>query len=167
MLSLGRALACANGLVLTLAFPSSACVVSHHTRSRLLLGEPSHLYFIYPCLRTIPTCAQLMQEKGKPEAEQARYRNMLNSLSAKVLVLETAARAEEVQAQARSDKARQDLCVRAFARNERRMLPMLTTSACSPAESAHSLDLQQDPASGGDGWCRFLHRSDHLCACVR
>lgn len=43
-----------------------------------------------------------MKEKGKPETEQARYRNMLHSLSAKVLVLQTAARAGEVQEQARS-----------------------------------------------------------------
>lgn len=72
-----------------------------------------------------PTCAQMMEEKEKPEAEQARYRNMLHSLSAKVLVLETAARAGEVQAQARSDIARRDF-VRAWVRaNERHMLNAL------------------------------------------
>lgn len=42
-----------------------------------------------------------MQEKGKPEAEQARYRKMLDTLSAKVLVLEAAVPAGDMQAQRR------------------------------------------------------------------
>lgn len=42
-----------------------------------------------------------MQQKGKPEAEQAQYRAKLDSLSAQVLVLESSAKAEEVQAQKR------------------------------------------------------------------
>ena len=54
----------------------------------------------------------MMKEKGKPEAEQARYRNMLHSLSAKVLVLETAAKAGEVQAQARLEHEGTCACVR-------------------------------------------------------
>lgn len=43
----------------------------------------------------------MMQEKGKPEAEQARYRTMLDTLSAKVLVLESSAPAKELQTQKR------------------------------------------------------------------
>lgn len=42
-----------------------------------------------------------MQEKGKPEADQAKYRTMLDTLSAKVLVLEMAADTGELQAQKR------------------------------------------------------------------
>lgn len=42
-----------------------------------------------------------MQEKGKPEADQAKYRAMLDTLSARVLVLETAAHTGELQAQRR------------------------------------------------------------------
>ncbi|CAM9452472.1 unnamed protein product [Scytosiphon promiscuus] len=42
---------------------------------------------------------RMMQEKGKPEAEQARYRKMLDTLSAKVLVLEAAVPTGEVQTQ--------------------------------------------------------------------
>lgn len=53
-------------------------------------------------LRVFPPAAeQLMVEKGKPEAEQTRYRKMLNSLSAKVVVQEAAAQMAEVQAHAR------------------------------------------------------------------
>lgn len=108
--------------------------------------------------------AQMMKEKGKPEAEQARYRIMKHSLSAKVLVLETAARAGEVQAQARSDRTRPDLCVRERVRaRERYVLRLLTISACSPADSSDSFD----PSSGGGGWCLFLHRPDRPRACVR
>lgn len=44
---------------------------------------------------------QMMQEKGKPEAEQAQYRAKLHSLSAQVLVLESAANTGELQAQKR------------------------------------------------------------------
>lgn len=43
----------------------------------------------------------MMQEKGKPEADQAKYRTMLDTLSAKVLVLESAAPTGELQAQKR------------------------------------------------------------------
>lgn len=42
-----------------------------------------------------------MQEKGKPEADQAKYRTMLDTLSARVLILETAAHTGELQAQKR------------------------------------------------------------------
>lgn len=44
---------------------------------------------------------KLMEEKGKPEAEQARYRKMRDTLAAKVLVLEAAAQTNEVQAQSK------------------------------------------------------------------
>ncbi|CAM9551855.1 unnamed protein product, partial [Ectocarpus sp. 12 AP-2014] len=44
---------------------------------------------------------KMMQEKGKPETEQARYRGMLDTLSAKVLVLEAASPAVELEAQRR------------------------------------------------------------------
>lgn len=44
---------------------------------------------------------KMMQEKGKPETEQARYRGMLDTLSAKVLVLEAASPAVELEAQQR------------------------------------------------------------------
>lgn len=48
------------------------------------------------------SCAsQLMQEKGKPEVEQAHYRKLLETLSAKVLVLEAALQTGEVQTQER------------------------------------------------------------------
>lgn len=42
-----------------------------------------------------------MQEKGKPEAEQAPYRKKLDTYSAKVVVLEAAVPTGEVQAQRR------------------------------------------------------------------
>lgn len=42
-----------------------------------------------------------MKEKGKPEADQAKYRQMLDTLSAKVLVQEAAGHAGELQAQKR------------------------------------------------------------------
>lgn len=42
-----------------------------------------------------------MQEKGKPEADQAKYRTMLDTLSAKVLVLGVAAHTGELQAHKR------------------------------------------------------------------
>lgn len=44
---------------------------------------------------------QMMQEKGKPETEQARYRKLLNTLSAKVVVLEAAAHPGELEVQQR------------------------------------------------------------------
>lgn len=43
----------------------------------------------------------MMDAKGKPEEEKARYRKMYGSLSAKVLVLEAAAETGEVEMQAR------------------------------------------------------------------
>lgn len=46
---------------------------------------------------------QMMQQKGKPEVEQAQYRTKLDSLSAQVLVLESAANTGELQAQKRCD----------------------------------------------------------------
>lgn len=43
----------------------------------------------------------MMEDKGKPEAEKARYRAIFESLSAKVVVLEAAAEVSEVEQQAR------------------------------------------------------------------
>lgn len=42
-----------------------------------------------------------MQQKGKPESEQAQYRMKLESLSAQVLVLESSVNTGELQAQRR------------------------------------------------------------------
>lgn len=53
------------------------------------------------CIVRVLCASQMMQEKGKPEAEQARYRKLLESLSAKVLVLEAALQNGEVQTQER------------------------------------------------------------------
>lgn len=44
---------------------------------------------------------QMMEDKNKPEQEQARYRKMLGTLSTKVVVLEAAAQTDELQLQAR------------------------------------------------------------------
>lgn len=57
--------------------------------------------FLRSCIFRDTHAEQMMQQKGKPEAEQAQYRTKLESLSAQVLVLESAVNTGELQAQKR------------------------------------------------------------------